>query len=109
LNAPSCSALTGSLRVLLLSQLGWLGGVRIRFEVSSGLVVVARSADPAAVRVPSRMSLLPAWSRSRCRIGVGEQVLLASLADHDLLVVVQGMVVAYHGSLSDGLHRTPGS
>ena len=95
-----------------LSQLGWLSGAPVRFDVSSGLVVVARSVDPTALRVPAKMSLfLPARLRSRCRIRSGEQVLLASLTDHDLLVVypqhvVHEMVTGYHASLSQGPHRT---
>ena len=83
--------------------------------MSCGLVVVARSADPTALRVPSKMSLfLPARLRSRCRIRGGDQVLLASLTEHDLLVVypqhvVHEMVTGYHASLPDGPNQTPAS
>lgn len=88
-----------------LSQLGWCAGWPIRFEVSSGLLVVARSEEPATVRIPAKMGLvLPARLRSRCRIRAGEQVLLAALVDHDVLVVypqhvVHEMLTGYHAAL----------
>ncbi|QYN18912.1 hypothetical protein [Amycolatopsis sp. DSM 110486] len=95
-----------------LSQLGWPGGHPVRFDVSCGLIVVTRCAGPDAFLVPAKMSLfLPARLRSRCRIRAGEQVLLAALTDHDLLVVypqhvVHEMVTGYHASLPDSPHRT---
>lgn len=88
-----------------LSQLGWRAGWPIRFDVSSGLLVVASSEEPATVRVPAKMGLvLPARLRSRCRIRAGEQVLLAALVDHDVLVVypqhvVHEMLTGYHAAL----------
>ena len=97
-----------------LSQLGWIGGQPVGFDVSVGLIVVTRSADRAAFRVSRRMSLfLPARVRGRCRVRPGEQVLLGSLADHDLLIVypqhvVHQMLIGHRGVLSDGSSRTGG-
>ncbi|MFD6070296.1 hypothetical protein [Amycolatopsis lurida] len=91
-----------------LSQLGWRAGQSIRFDVSAGLLVVGRTSERLAARIPSKMGVvLPARLRSRCRMQVGEQVLLASLTEHDLLVVypqhvLHAMVTGFHTSL---LHR----
>ncbi|KFZ77007.1 hypothetical protein ED92_38540 [Amycolatopsis sp. MJM2582] len=58
-------------------------------------------------RIPSKMGVaLPSRFRSRCRMRVGEQVLLASLLEHDLLVVypqhvLHAMVTGFHASLLD--------
>ncbi len=95
-----------------LGQLGWAVGLPIRLTVSSGLLVVAPCAKPDAASVSPKMSLtLPARLRARCRIRPGDQVLLASLRDYDLLVVypqhvLQEMVTAYHAELAHGPHRT---
>ncbi|AUI59575.1 hypothetical protein B1H26_18525 [Amycolatopsis sp. BJA-103] len=88
-----------------LSQLDWCAGQSIRFEVSAGLLVVARAGEDATARIPSKMGVvLPARLRSRCRMRTGEQVLLASLIEHDLLVVypqhvLHAMVTGFHQSL----------
>ncbi|EME52259.1 hypothetical protein H074_34136 [Amycolatopsis decaplanina DSM 44594] len=58
-----------------------------------------------SARIPSKMGVvLPARLRSRCRMRAGEQVLLASLIEHDLLVVypqhvLHAMVTGFHASL----------
>ncbi len=88
-----------------LSQVAWSAGQLIRFEVSAGLLVVARAGEHATARIPSKMGVvLPARLRSRCRMRTGEQVLLASLIEHDLLVVypqhvLHTMVTGFHQSL----------
>ncbi|MBE1493130.1 hypothetical protein H4696_000230 [Amycolatopsis lexingtonensis] len=85
-------------------QLGWPAGTPVRYDVRSGLIVV--SADPGAERrVPTKLNLvLPARIRSQCRVRAGEQVLLAALVEHQLLVIysqrrLYDMVVAYHATL----------
>jgi hypothetical protein len=61
--------------------------------------------------VPPKMNLtLPARLRAQCRIRKGDQVLLAALPEHDLLVVypqhvLHTMVTAYHDGLTDSPHR----
>jgi hypothetical protein len=87
-----------------VSQLGWPAGTPVRYDVRSGLIVV--SADPGAERrVPTKLNLvLPTQIRSQCRVHAGEQVLLAALVEHQLLVIysqrrLYDMVVAYHATL----------
>ncbi|MEU3768650.1 hypothetical protein AB0E55_26640 [Amycolatopsis keratiniphila] len=88
-----------------LSQLGWCAGQSIRFDVSAGLLVARRTSERVAARIPSKMGVvLPARLRARCRMRSSEQVLLASLLEHDLLVVypqhvLHAMVTAFHASL----------
>ncbi|WP_152521547.1 hypothetical protein [Amycolatopsis decaplanina] len=88
-----------------LSQLDWCAGQSIRFDVSAGLLVVGRASERVSARIPSKMGVvLPARLRSRCRMRAGEQVLLASLIEHDLLVVypqhvLHAMVTGFHASL----------
>ncbi|WP_410583726.1 hypothetical protein [Amycolatopsis sp. lyj-108] len=89
-----------------LSQLAWCPGQSIRFDVSAGVLVVARVAGERVTgRIPTKMGVvLPARLRARCRMRVGEQVLLASLLEHDLLVVypqhiLHAMVTGFHASL----------
>jgi bifunctional DNA-binding transcriptional regulator/antitoxin component of YhaV-PrlF toxin-antitoxin module len=84
--------------------LGWSRGTPIRFDVRSGLLVV--SADTNAGReVPQKLNLvLPTKLRAQCRIRAGDQVLLAALVEHELLVVypqrkLYDMVIAYHATL----------
>lgn len=90
-----------------LSELDWLGGQAVSFGISRGLLVVARSVDPDAFRIPAKKSVfLPARLRSRCSIRTGEQVLLATLTEHDLLIiypqrVVHEMITDYHAELED--------
>ncbi|MEV6871746.1 hypothetical protein [Amycolatopsis sp. NPDC051128] len=87
-----------------VSQLGWPADTPIRYDVRSGLIVV--SADPGAKRrVPTKLNLvLPTQIRSQCRVRAGEQMLLAALVEHQLLVIysqrrLYDMVVAYHATL----------
>jgi hypothetical protein len=87
-----------------VAQLGWPAGTPIRYDVRSGLIVV--SADPGAERqVPTKLNLvLPTRIRAHCRVRAGEQVLLAALVEHQLLVIysqrrLYDMVVAYHATL----------
>lgn len=92
-----------------LEQLGWVAGSAIQLEVSSGLLVVAPCEERGQASVPPRMCVtLPARLRRQCRIRPGDQVLLAALVEHDLLVVypqhvLHEMVIAYHASAP---HRT---
>ncbi|WP_432854893.1 hypothetical protein ACQPXB_21150 [Amycolatopsis sp. CA-161197] len=94
-----------------LGQLGWCGGQSVNFAVSSGLIVASRQVRTAGIRLSSRLSLfLPARMRQRCRIRAGEQVLLGTLIDHDLLVVypqhvMHEMLAGYHASMSDSPKR----
>ncbi|WP_282768929.1 hypothetical protein [Amycolatopsis magusensis] len=95
-----------------LERLGWAAGLALRWSVSSGMVVVTPSDRPAAVCVPTKMSLtLPSRLRSRCRIRAGDQILLAAVLERGLLAVypqhvLHAMVIAYHDILSDSLDRT---
>jgi hypothetical protein len=95
-----------------LNQVGWAAGLPIRFTVSSGLIVVEPREKPVTASVSPRMSLtLPARLRARCRIRPGDQVLLASLCDYDLLVVypqhaLHEMVTAFHAELANSPDRT---
>jgi hypothetical protein len=89
--------------------LGWPAGLPIRYDVRCGLIVV--SASPEAARlVPTKLNLvLPAQVRARCRIQAGDQLLLAALIEHELLVIysqrrLYDMVIAYH----DILRAEPG-
>ncbi|WP_370965023.1 hypothetical protein [Amycolatopsis sp. cg9] len=88
-----------------LERLNWAPGLPLRLSVSSGLLVVAPSEKPSAALVPSKMSLtLPARLRARCRIRAEDQVLLAAVLEHDLLVVypqhvLYTMVTAFHDNL----------
>ena len=97
---------------LTLDALGWAAGLTIRLSVSSGLLVVAPCDTRGQTSVPPKMSLtLPARLRARCRIRPGDQVLLAALPEHDLLVVypqhvLHTMVTAYHDELADSPNRT---
>jgi hypothetical protein len=90
-----------------LERLGWAPGLPLRLSVSSGLLMVAPSAKPSAASVPPRMSVtLPARLRARCRIRPEDQVLLAAVLEHDLLVVypqhvLYTMLTAFHDSLVD--------
>lgn len=95
-----------------LERLGWAPGLPLRLSVSSGLLVVAPSENPSPASVPSRMNLtLPARLRARCRIRADDQVLLAAVLEHDLLVVypqhvLYTMVTAFHDNLADIPDRT---
>lgn len=87
-----------------VTLLGWPAGMPIRYEVRTGLIVV--NSDPGAGRrVPEKLNLvLPKTIRARCRIRAGDQLLLAALVEHGLLVIYpQGrlydMVIAYHATL----------
>jgi hypothetical protein len=87
-----------------ITLLGWSVGMPIRYDVRSGLVVV--TTDPTAGRrVPAKLNLvLPTKIRSRCRVRAGDQVFLAALLEHKLLVVYPqrrfyDMVLAYHATL----------
>ncbi|MGV9362061.1 hypothetical protein [Amycolatopsis sp. NPDC003731] len=87
-----------------ITLLGWSAGIPIRYDVRSGLVVV--TADPTAGRrVPAKLNLvLPTRIRSRCRVRAGDQVFLAALLEHKLLVIypqrrLYDMVLAYHATL----------
>jgi len=88
-----------------LERLSWAPGLPLRLSVSSGLLVVAPSEKPSAASVPPRMSLtLPARLRARCRIRAEDQVLLAAVLEHDLMVVypqhaLYTMVTAFHDNL----------
>ena len=95
-----------------LEQLGWTVGLTIRLAVSSGLLVVAPCDTRGQASVPPKMSVtLPARLRAQCRIRPGDQVLLAALPEHELLVVypqhvLHEMVTAYHAELASTPHRT---
>ncbi|WP_410573388.1 hypothetical protein [Amycolatopsis sp. cmx-4-61] len=88
-----------------LERLSWAPGLQLRLSVSSGLLVVAPSEKPSAASVPPRMNLtLPARLRAQCRIRTEDQVLLAAVLEHDLLVVypqhaLYTMVTAFHDNL----------
>ncbi|WP_410596507.1 hypothetical protein [Amycolatopsis sp. lyj-23] len=87
-----------------VALLGWRGGTPISFDVRSGLIVVCAAPD-AQRRVPAKLNLvLPARIRARCRVTAGDQVLLAALIEHEVLVIypqrrLYDMVIAYHASL----------
>jgi hypothetical protein len=89
-----------------LQQLAWAPGRALRFSVSSGLLILAPAEKPTTAFVPPTMNLtLPARLRSRCHIRTGDQVLLASVLDHNLLViypqhVLHTMLAAYHDRLA---------
>ncbi|MET8854525.1 hypothetical protein [Amycolatopsis sp. NPDC004625] len=91
---------------MALQQLAWPPGQALRFSVSSSLLVVAPAEEPTATFVPPTMNLtLPARLRSRCRIRAGDQVLLASVVEHNLLVVypqhvLHTMLAQYHDTLA---------
>ncbi|MFT7868327.1 MULTISPECIES: hypothetical protein [Amycolatopsis] len=95
-----------------LERLRWAPGLPLRLSVSSGLLVVAPSEKPSGTSIPPRMSLtLPARMRARCRIRAEDQVLLAALLEHDLLVVypqhvLYTMVTTFHDNLVDIPDRT---
>ncbi|WIX92589.1 hypothetical protein [Amycolatopsis sp. DG1A-15b] len=61
--------------------------------------------------MPTKLNLvLPTKVRSRCRVRAGDQVFLAALLEHKLLVIypqrrLYDMVLAYHATL----HAEPGS
>ncbi|WP_329045587.1 hypothetical protein OG738_28985 [Amycolatopsis sp. NBC_01488] len=87
-----------------ITLLGWSAGIPIRYDLRSGLIVV--TADPnAGRRVPAKLNLvLPTKIRSRCRVRAGDQVFLAALLEHKLLVIypqrrLYDMVLAYHATL----------
>lgn len=87
-----------------ITLLGWSAGIPIRYDLRSGLVVV--TVDPTAGRrVPAKLNLvLPTKIRSRCRVRAGDQVFLAALLEHKLLVIypqrrLYDMVLAYHATL----------
>jgi hypothetical protein len=87
-----------------ITLLGWSAGMPIRYEVRAGLVVV--TTDPTAGRrLPVKLNLvLPTKIRSRCRVRAGDQVFLAALVEHKLLVIypqrrLYDMVIAYHTTL----------
>ncbi|MFJ9782472.1 hypothetical protein ACIRSS_23020 [Amycolatopsis sp. NPDC101161] len=87
-----------------ITLLGWSAGIPIRYDIRSGLIVV--TADPTAGRrVPAKLNLvLPTKIRSRCRVRAGDQVFLAALLEHKLLVIypqrrLYDMVLAYHDTL----------
>lgn len=87
-----------------LGLLRWAVAMPIRYEVRCGLIVVTADAD-ATRRVPVKRNLvLPSAVRAQCRIVAGDQVLLAALLEHDMLVIypqrrLYDMVIAYHASL----------
>lgn len=91
---------------IALQQLAWAPGWALRFSVSSGLLIVAPAENPTATFVPPTMNLtLPARLRSRCHIRTGDQVLLASVVEHNLLVVypqhvLHTMLATYHDTLT---------
>ncbi|QKV74247.1 hypothetical protein [Amycolatopsis sp. Hca4] len=91
---------------MALQQLAWPPGQALRFSVSSGLLIVAPGEKPTAAFVPPTMNLtLPARLRSRCRVRAGDQVLLASVVEHNLLVVypqhvLHTMLATYHDTLT---------
>ncbi|MEV5718183.1 hypothetical protein AB0L41_30215 [Amycolatopsis mediterranei] len=91
---------------IALQQLAWAPGRALRFSVSSGLLIAAPAEKPTVAFVSPTMNLtLPARLRSRCRIRTGDQVLLASVVDHHLLVVypqhvLHTMLAAYHDTLA---------
>ncbi|MEV4055192.1 hypothetical protein AB0J55_28660 [Amycolatopsis sp. NPDC049688] len=91
---------------IALQQLEWIPGRALRFSASSGLLIVAPAEKPTTAFVPQTLNLtLPARLRARCRIRTGDQVLLASVLDHDLLViyplhVLHTMLAAYHDRLA---------
>jgi hypothetical protein len=87
-----------------VTLLGWSAGMPIRYEVRSGLVVVTADST-AGRRMPAKLNLvLPTKIRSRCRVRAGDQVFLAALLEHKLLVIypqrrLNDMVLAYHATL----------
>ncbi|WP_326952268.1 hypothetical protein [Amycolatopsis sp. NBC_01286] len=87
-----------------VTLLGWSAGIPIRYDVRSGLVVVTTDST-AGRRVPAKLNLiLPTKIRSRCRIRAGDQVFLAALLEHKLLVIypqrrLYDMVLAFHATL----------
>lgn len=95
-----------------LERLSWAPGLPLRLSVSSGLLLVAPSEKPSAASVPPRLNLtLPARLRARCRVRAEDQVLLAAVLEHDLLVVypqhvLYTMVTAFHDNLVDIPDRT---
>ncbi|WP_410628408.1 hypothetical protein [Amycolatopsis sp. cmx-8-4] len=97
---------------MAMEALGWATGLTIRLSVSSRLLVVAPCDSRGQASVPPKMSLtMPARLRAQCRIRPGDQVLLAALVEHDLLVVypqhvLHEMVTAYHTDLASTPHRT---
>jgi hypothetical protein len=87
-----------------VTLLGWSAGMPIRYDVRTGLIVV--NSDPCAERrVPEKLNLvLPKTIRARCRVRAGDQLLLAALIEHELLVIypqqrLYDMVLAYHATL----------
>ena len=95
-----------------VTLLGWPAGMPIRYDVRTGLIVV--NSDPGAGRrVPEKLNLvLPKTIRARCRIRAGDQLLLAALVEHELLVIypqrrLHDMIIAYHEALQVELDTLP--
>ncbi|WP_410676320.1 hypothetical protein [Amycolatopsis sp. cmx-4-68] len=68
-------------------------------------MIVVTTDSTAEWRVPAKLNLvLPKKIRSRCRVHAGDQIFLAALLEHKLLVIypqrrLYDMVLAYHATL----------
>jgi bifunctional DNA-binding transcriptional regulator/antitoxin component of YhaV-PrlF toxin-antitoxin module len=82
----------------VLQALGWSPGQQLFIRVISGTIIL--QPDPAGIhRLPGRpYVLLPAAARTRCRIQVGDRVLLTADPGRDALLI--DTMAALHEALT---------